>query len=97
MDGAIGVPNTVEPRNTVTNGKNLAVLTGDRFNQGFVTRKCMAVLPRGEKKWPYYRSDRKAGVPLYLSVHTIGGNMVMNVWFPLNYPIKPCSMFDKIC
>ena len=55
------------PVNTVTNGKNLAVLTGDRFNQGFVTRKCMAVLPRSQKKWPYYRGGRKAGVPLYLS------------------------------
>ena len=49
------------PVNTVTNGKNLAVLTGDRFNQGFVTRKCMAVLPRGQKKLPYYRGDRKGG------------------------------------
>ena len=49
------------PVNTVTNGKNFAVLTGDRFNQGFVTRKCMAVLPRGEMKWPYYRGDRKGG------------------------------------
>ena len=23
--------------------------------------------------------------------------MVMNVWFPLYNPIKPCSMFEKIC
>ena len=23
--------------------------------------------------------------------------MVMNVWFLLNNPIKPCSVFDKIC
>ena len=67
VDGAIGVPNTVEPRNTVTKGKNLAVLTDNRVNEGFVTIKCMAVLPRGQKKWPYYRGDRKAGVPLYLS------------------------------
>ena len=21
----------------------------------------------------------------------------MDVWFPLNNPIKPCSLFDKIC
>ena len=21
----------------------------------------------------------------------------MNVWFPLNNPIKPCSVLDKIC
>ena len=31
--------------------KNLAVLTGDRINEGFFfTRKCMAVLPGGQKK-----------------------------------------------
>ena len=51
----------------MTNGKYLAVLTGDRINEGFVAIKCMAVLPRGQMKWPYYRGDRKAGVPLYLS------------------------------
>ena len=67
VEGAVGFPNTVEPRNTVTNGKYLAVLTGDRVNEGFVTSNCMAVLPRDQKKWPYYRGDRKAGVPLYLS------------------------------
>jgi len=32
--------------------ENLAVLTGDRINEGFYTRKCMAVLPGGQKKWP---------------------------------------------
>ena len=57
VDGAIGFPNTVEPRKTVTNGKN----TGDRVNEGFVTRNCMAVLPRGQKKWPYYQGSHKAG------------------------------------
>ena len=46
--------------NTVTNGpKNSAVLAGDRINEGlFFTRKCMVVLPGGQKKvavimrWP---------------------------------------------
>ena len=38
--------------------KKIAVLTGDRIIEGFFTRKCMAVLPGGQKrgqitKWPY--------------------------------------------
>ena len=33
-------PYTVEPRNTVTNGpKKLAVLTGERINEGFFYKK----------------------------------------------------------
>ena len=51
-----------------TGQKNLALLTGDRINEGFIfTRKCMAVLLCGQKKvdvitrWPYYRGLRKAG------------------------------------
>ena len=32
--------------------ENFAVLTGDHINDGFYTRKCMAVLPGGQKKWP---------------------------------------------
>ena len=41
------------PVNTVTNGpKKLAVLMGDRNNEGFFcTRKFMAVFPGGQKKW----------------------------------------------
>ena len=31
--------------------KNLALLTGDRIKEGFLTRKCTAVLPDGQKKW----------------------------------------------
>ena len=39
---------TVEPVNTVT---NLAVLTGDRINEGFFfKRKCTAILPGSQKK-----------------------------------------------
>ena len=30
--------------------KKLAVLTGDRINEGFFTRKYMAVLPGGQKR-----------------------------------------------
>ena len=41
------------PVNTVTNGpKELAVLTSDRINDGFFTRKCMDVLPGDQKQWP---------------------------------------------
>ena len=39
---------TVEPVITVT---NLAVLMGDRINEGFFfTRKCMAILPGSQKE-----------------------------------------------
>ena len=30
--------------------KNLAVLTGDRIKEGFFTRKCMAILPGGQRE-----------------------------------------------
>ena len=30
---------------------NFAVSMGDRINKGFFTRKCMAVLPDGQKEW----------------------------------------------
>ena len=32
--------------------KNLAVLMGDRINEGFFTIKCMVGLPGGQKKVP---------------------------------------------
>ena len=47
--------------------KNLAVLMGDRINEGFFTIKCMVGLPGGQKKvpliarCPYHRGGRKAG------------------------------------
>ena len=51
---------------------NLAVLTGDRINEGFFTRKFMATFPGSQKsgrnnevsllpRWPY------GGVSLYVS------------------------------
>ena len=47
--------------------KNLAVLTGDRINEGFFYNKMYGRLPGGQKKvaviarWPYHRGGRKAG------------------------------------
>ena len=43
----------MEPIDTVSNGpKNLAVLMGDRINKSLFTRKYVAVLLGGQKKWP---------------------------------------------
>ena len=42
---------TVEPQSPMGQ-KKLAVLTGNRINEGSFTRKCMAVLPDGQKKRP---------------------------------------------
>ena len=54
--------------------KSLALLTSDGINEGFFTRKCVVVLPGGQKKvavitrWPYYRGGRKAGFHCIVSV-----------------------------
>ena len=41
--------------------KNLAVLTGDHINEGFFTRKCMAILPCSLKKIGDLIGGRKVG------------------------------------
>ena len=42
-----------KPVYTVTIGpKKMAVLTGDRMNEGLFTRKCVPFFPGGQKNWP---------------------------------------------
>ena len=43
--------------------KNLAVLKGDRINEGFLKGKCTVILPGGKK------SGRNNEVTVYLEIH----------------------------
>ena len=56
--------------------KILAILTGDRINEGIFTRKCMAIWQCGQNKvavitmLPYYRDGRKTGFHcIYINLH----------------------------
>ena len=49
--------------------KKLAVLTGDRINKGFFTRKCMAVLPGSQKSGRNNEVTVRRGFTVLASVY----------------------------